>query len=161
MKILGKLINKISLYGAYLSAFALVSLVVLILSEIFLRSFFDISTMVADEYSGYLYLASIFLGLSYTFLTNGHIRINIITSKLTQKANRKIDIVAGILTLGILIFALYRTVLFTYDSYDLEMLSESVSETPLYIPQLVMPIGLGLFILTVMLFIFKGFSDDS
>ena len=39
------------------------------------------STMIADEYSGYLYLASIFLGLAYTFNEDAHIRINIITSK--------------------------------------------------------------------------------
>lgn len=119
------------------------------------------STMIADEYSGYFYLASIFLALGYTFSRGAHIRINIITSRLSQKANRKFDILAGIITLGVLAFTLYRTILFTYDSYDLEMLSENVSETPLYLTQLAMPIGITIFMLAVVLFIFKGFSDDS
>lgn len=161
MNYISNFIDKLTKTGAYLAGFLLVSLVLLILTEIFLRSFFDISTMIADEYSGYLYLASIFLSLGYAFSKDAHIRINIITSRLSKKSNKKIDIVAAIITLGVLTFALYRTILFTYDSYDLEMLSENVSETPLYITQLAMPIGITVFILAVVLFIFKGFSNDS
>jgi len=160
MNILANIIERLCKGGAYLAGFILIALVGLILTEIVLRSFFDISTMIADEYSGYFYLASIFLALGYAFSKDAHIRINIITSRLSKKANRKIDIVAAIITLGVLFFALYRTILFTYDSYDLEMLSENVSETPLYLTQLAMPIGITLFILAVILFIFKGFSND-
>ncbi len=119
------------------------------------------STMIADEYSGYLYLASIFLGLAYTFLSGGHIRINIVTSRLSEGGvNGLIDIIASIITLGVLAFVLYRTVLFTYDSYELEMLSEAVSETPLYLTQIVMPIGTILFMLAVIAVIIKRLKND-
>jgi len=148
-------INKLSKGGAYLSGLLLTGLVCMILTEIFLRYFFDKSTMIADEYSGYLYLASIFLGLAYTFTQNGHIRINIITSKLSKGSNKIIDVFASLVTIAVLLFILYRTILFTYDSYELEMLSEAVSETPLYLTQIVMPIGITLFILAVIAFIFK------
>lgn len=47
--------------GAYVSSVLFISLVVLIMTEIIGRSFFDYSTMIADEYSGYFYLASVFL----------------------------------------------------------------------------------------------------
>lgn len=161
MNFLANLSDKLSKGSAYLAGFILVALVLLILTEIFLRSFFDISTMIVDEYSGYLYLASIFLGLAYAFSKDAHIRINIVTSRLSKKANKKIDILAAIITLGVLAFALYRTILFTYDSYELEMLSENVSETPLYLTQLAMPIGISIFMLAVVVFIFKGFSNDS
>lgn len=148
-------INKLSKGGAYLSGLLLTGLVCMILTEIFLRYFFDKSTMIADEYSGYLYLASIFLGLAYTFTQNGHIRINIITSKLSKGKNKIIDVIASIITIAVLLFILYRTILFTYDAYELEMVSEAVSETPLYLTQIVMPIGITLFILAVIAFIFK------
>ena len=160
MKTFYNFVDKLSLWGAYLSALLLISLVLLILTEIFIRYFFDMSTLIADEYSGYLYLASIFLGLSYTFKENAHIRINIITSKMNKKSNRFIDIFAGILTILILLFALYRTILFSFDSYEMEMVSESVSETPLYLTQLVMPLGLSLFILSVLAFVIKGLKND-
>ncbi len=154
------LVNKLSLWGAYLSALLLISLVVLILVEIFIRYFFDMSTMIADEYSGYLYLASIFLGLAYTFTQDAHIRINIITSKLSKKANSIVDVVAGTITIALLTFALFRTILFTYDSYEMQMVSEAVSETPLYLTQIVMPIGIILFILAVIAFVLKGLKND-
>ncbi len=51
----------LSTVGAYISSTLLVLLVVLIMTEIIGRSFFDYSTMIADEYSGYLYLAAVFL----------------------------------------------------------------------------------------------------
>lgn len=160
MKIFYSFINKLSLWGAYLSSLLLISLVLLILTEIFIRYFFDMSTMIADEYSGYLYLAAIFLGLAYTFNEDAHIRINILTSKMSQKSNRFIDIFAGLITIVILVFALYRTILFTYDSYDMQMVSEGVSETPLYLTQLVMPLGISLFILAVLAFVLKGLKND-
>jgi len=161
MNKLYKLTSKLSLWGAYLASILLILLVILIMTEIIGRHFFDTSTMIADEYSGYLYLASIFLGLAYTFEKNAHIRINIITSKLSKKSNKYIDIFTSIITNTVLLFILYRTILFTYDSYEMEMLSENVSETPLYFTQLVMPLGIILFILTVLTFTIKKINDDS
>lgn len=160
MQIFYKFVNKLSLWGAYLAALLLVSLTLLILTEIFIRYFFDLSTMIVDEYSGYLYLAFIFLGLAYTFNENAHIRINIVTSKMSEKSNRFVDVFAGIITILILLFTLYRTILFTYDSYSMEMVSEAVSATPLYLTQLVMPLGITLFLLTILVFVLKGLSND-
>lgn len=160
MKIFYNLVNKLSLWGAYLSSVLLISLVLLILTEIFIRYFFNTSTLIADEYSGYLFLASVFLGLSYTFKENAHIRINILTSRMSKKSNKIIDVFAGTVTIIVLVFALYRTVLFTLDSYEMQMLSESVSQTPLYLTQLVMPLGLSLFILSVLIFVIKGLKND-
>jgi len=160
MKSFYSCVNKLSLWGAYLASMLLVSLVCLVITEIFIRHFFDMSTMIADEYSGYIYLASIFLGLAYTFENKAHIRINIITSKLSQKSNTFIDVFAGLITIAVLAFVLYRTILFTYDSYEMEMLSEAVSETPLYLTQLVMPIGIILFILSILSFVLKGLKND-
>ena len=149
MQIFYRFVNKLSLWGAYLSALLLVSLTLLILTEIFIRYFFNLSTMIADEYGGYLYLALIFLGLAYTFNEDAHIRINILTSKMSEKSNRFVDVIAGIITF---------CTLFTYDS--MEMVSEAVSATPLYLTQLVMPLGITLFLLVVIVFVLKGLTND-
>jgi len=160
MKTFHTLVNKLSLWGAYLASFLIVSLMLLILIEIFIRYVFDSSTMIADEYSGYLYLASIFLGLAYTFNEKAHIRINIITSKLNKKKNRLVDIFAYVISILVIAFVFYRSILFAYDSYKLEMLSEAVSETPLYLTQIVIPIGLSLFLLSILSFLIKELNND-
>lgn len=153
MKALSKL-------GAFLASLLLVGLTILILVEIIGRSFFDYSTMLADEYSGYLYLAIVFLGLGYTFDENGHIRISLITSRLNKNKNRIIDIIVSIILLCILCYGIYYGYLYMYDSYEMEMVSESVSETPIYLTQIPMVIGLGLFILSCFVFLIKRIKND-
>lgn len=160
MKSLYKWTNKLSLWGAYISGVLLVSLVILVMSEIIGRHFFDTSTMIADEYSGYIYLSAIFLGLAYAFEQKAHIRINIISERVSKSTNRAIDIVSGIVSILVLAFIFYRTLLFTYDSYDMEMLSEAVSETPLYLTQIVMPVGFLLFILSILSFVIRKIKND-
>ncbi len=145
--------RKLSNGGAFVASTLLVVLVVLILVEIVLRSFFNASTMRADEYSGYLYLALVCFGFGYTFMRDGHIRITFLTSKVSSKTSSLIDIFAGIATLGVLCFTFYRTLLMSFDSYHTQVVSEGVSATPLYIPQMVLPLGLLLFIVAVISYI--------
>ena len=57
--------RKLSNGGAFIASMLLVILVVLILVEIVLRYFFNTSTMRADEYSGYLYLALVCFGFTF------------------------------------------------------------------------------------------------
>ncbi len=145
--------RKLSSLGAFIASLLLIVLTLLILIEISLRSFFNTSTMRSDEYSGYLYLALVCFGFGYTFFKDGHIRITVLTSRLKTKASSLVDIFAGIATLGVLFFALYRTVLLTWDSFQTGVVSEGVSATPIYLAQLSLPIGFVLFIIAVMAFI--------
>jgi len=160
LSLLETLNKRFSIAGATLSALLVVALVGLIMVEIIGRSFFDYSTMLADEYSGYFYLAAIFLGLAYTFNQEGHIRISIVTSRLSDSIKRWVDVLAGTMTLAILLFALYYSWDFMVESKEMEMLSEGVSETPLYLTQIPIVIGLALFVLAVLNFTLqKAFCD--
>lgn len=152
--------SRLSKGGAYISSILFVALVVLVMIEIIGRSFFDYSTMLADEYSGYFYLGSVFFGLAYTFNENIHIRINIVTSRVSKNAQRYIDIVAGVLATVILSFALYYSYLFMMDSYEMEMLSENVSETPLYLTQIPIVIGMTFFVIACVTFTLSRIFND-
>jgi TRAP-type C4-dicarboxylate transport system permease small subunit len=152
--------SRLSKWGAYISSTLFVALVVLVMTEIIGRSFFDYSTMLADEYSGYFYLGAVFFGLAFTLNENVHIRINIVTSRLSENKQRYIDIVAGILATLILSFALYYSYLFMMDSYEMGMLSENVSETPLYLTQIPIVIGMALFVFASFTFTLSRIFDD-
>ena len=152
--------SKLSKGGAYISSLLFVSLVVLVMTEIIGRSFFDYSTMLADEYSGYFYLGSVFFGLAYTFNEGGHIRINIVTSRLTKNSQRLIDIFAGVLATTIMSYALFYSYLFMEDSKEMEMLSEAVSETPLWLTQIPMTVGIALFVFASLVFTLKRIFND-
>jgi len=152
--------SKLSKGGAYISSILFVSLVVLVMTEILGRSFFDYSTMLADEYSGYFYLGAVFFGLAFTFNEGAHIRINIVTSRLSKNGQKYIDIIAGGLATTILSFALYYSYLFMEDSKEMEMLSEAVSETPLWLTQIPMTIGMTLFVFASLVFTLKRIFND-
>ena len=157
---LDNLNSKLSKGGAYISSSLFVALVCLIMTEILGRSLFDYSTMLADEYSGYFYLGAVFFGLAYTFNEGGHIRINLVTSRLSQNKQRFIDILAGVLATSILSYALYYSFLFTEDSKEMEMLSEAVSETPLWLTQIPMVLGMSLFVFAAFVYTLKRIFND-
>ena len=147
--------------GVLLSSLFVIALVALILLEIVLRTFFDKSTMFADEYSGYFYLASVFLSLGFAFREKAHIRINILTSRLKNAKLRKaVDIYAGVVTFFVILFILYRVILMCIDSYEFEILSEGVSATPIYLTQIPMIVGLFIFVISILAFIIKGGHSD-
>lgn len=156
-----KFANFISKIGVFISSIVLLVLVVLILVEIVGRSFFSYSTMIADEYSGYFFLALCFFGFGFTFLQKGHIRINIITSRLESSKNRLLDIIVGIFSSLLLGYALFYSYLSLMDAKELEMLSENVSQTPIYLTQIPVVIGLGIFLLVMLSWTFKRMKNDS
>ena len=158
MKIV-KFLEKLSDLGAFFSSIAFILLTGLILIEIFSRALFNHSTMIADEYSGYFYLAYVFLGLGYTFKENGHIRITIIYSKMPKKIKKIMDFFAGSVALAVIGFVFYRSILLCLESYNYDMRSEGVSETPLYLTQIPMVIGLFFFLLSIIAFLIKVVND--
>jgi len=161
MKFFIKFEKRLSELGALISALFIIALVLLILTEIFSRTFFDKSTMIADEYSGYFYLASVFLGLGYTFSQKAHIRINILTSRLSSGVQKYFEIFAGVITFMVIAFIFYRVILMTMDAYSFDILSEGVSETPIYLTQIPMIVGSFIFIIAILAFIVKGVQNDS
>ncbi|QCT94006.1 TRAP transporter small permease [Caminibacter mediatlanticus TB-2] len=159
MKKIINFLNKTVNIGAFLASISFILLTLLILSEIFSRAIFNHSTMIADEFSGYLYLAYVFLALGYTFKENGHIRITIIYQKVSKKTKKFLDLFAGFLSLIVISFIFYRAILLCYESYSYNMLSEGVSETPIYLTQIPMVVGLFLFLLAIISFILKVIND--
>ena len=142
MKRLLRGIDTCSRWGAYLSSLAMLSIVTLILVEIVLRTFFNSSTMISDEYSGYLMVTMVMLGLSYTLAEGSHIRITILSERLKGRAAQSLDLVATLIAATLCGYALYHSLWMVQDTYSYQILADSISETPLYLPQILIPVGL-------------------
>jgi TRAP-type C4-dicarboxylate transport system permease small subunit len=147
---LGRAVSRLSSAGAVLSSAAFVLMVGLIVLEVILRSFFGKSTLIASEYSGYLLAAMIYLGLGFSFREGAHIRITFLQNRLSSLAYHWIEIfchlAAGVICILSTKF-LFHTVL---TSYERGMQAYTVAETPLYIPQAIVLLGLFLFTLQVL-----------
>ena len=150
-------IDKASDIGAYLSGLFMILIVLLIITEIILRTFFKTSTLIADEYSAYFFVVVVMLGIPYTLKENGHIKITLITSRLSKKLRLFFEVGAILIALSLSLFILYHSVLMVYDAYSLEMTADSIAETPIFIPQFVIPIGFLLFSLQFISELLKRF----
>ncbi len=152
MKSMDKLIkffDKIADIGGYISSVFMIFIVTLILLEIFLRTFFNTSTLISDEYSAYFFVVVVMFGLAYTFKEDGHIRITIILGRLNPKLNKILDIICLIIALLLTIFMFYYSLKMVIDTHALDMRADSIAETPLFIPQIALPVGYFIFILSI------------
>jgi len=144
-----KWIDKCSDFGAYLSSVFMIFIVALILFEIFLRTFFKTSTLISDEFSAYFFVVVVMLGLSYTFKENGHIRITLILSRLNKKTEKIFDILTSSIALCLTSFMFYHSLRMVMDTCILDMSADSIAETPLFIPQIAIPVGFFIFSLQI------------
>jgi TRAP-type C4-dicarboxylate transport system permease small subunit len=123
------------------------AIIVLILAEILVRTFAGRSTFITEEYAGYLLCWFAFLGMAYTLRADGHIRVNIILSRLGAKRRALFEVFGALV--GMAAFGYLTVFLFMlfYDSAVTGVKSMHFSETPLFIPQLVAVLGSALMVL--------------
>lgn len=132
----------------YLSAFSIVCLLVVIVAQVVFR-WLGSSLPGASGYAGYLLGISTFLGLAYTLLEEGHIRVELFLGRFGA-FSRILELWS--VAFSVLIVA-YMTWYFwgaTYWSFKFNDLSSSLDDTPLWIPQLAMTVGSAIFTLALL-----------
>ena len=143
-------INRLSDLGAVMSALIFCGMVLLILTEVVLRNFTGSSTEISGEYSGYALAAMIYLGMGFSFREDAHIRITFLKERLG-------GVSAFVLEIYCMVLALILSGLSCVFIFDLVVTSKvrnltayTPAETPLYIPQALILVGMA--ILTLQIF---------
>ncbi len=142
--------NKLSDILAVLSGIILGLMAVLILLEIFLWNLFEKTTLVADEYSAYGLAAIIFLGAGHCLKEKGHIRITLVLALLPDKIVRIISFLATALTTVFMGYLWYYLYLMVRSSIRYGSTSGTLTNTPLWIPQMLMLVGAACFLLQLL-----------
>ncbi len=120
---------------------AAVVMMTLVTIEVLGRSFFNVSTLIADEMGSYLLVTLTFLGLAPTLRDGGFIRIDVYRARAGGHVRTALDAIIVILAIG------YTATLDWYlwglaaNSYRLGTTSIQVARTPLWIPQGIMAVG--------------------
>lgn len=97
------------------------------------------------EIAGFLLVAASFLALSSTLRHGVHIRVNILLQHIPSGPARALEIwVLGVAVVLVGYFA-WNAALLTLDSYKYNEVSFGIIPVPLWIPQTVMTLGLGVF----------------
>ena len=141
------LIERLSTAGMYVSGIGVFIMSILITIEILGRYFFGFSLLIVDEWSGYLLVMVTFLGLAYTMQTRGFLQIEFLLNRLSYRKRHLFNLFLILLALVYSFIIGWKLVLYTWSNYSAGIVSVSISQTPLYIPQLFMPLGMALLIL--------------
>ena len=136
----------LSTAGAVLAAGVFLFMTLLTLTEVVLRTTAGRSTLIASEYSGYALSAMVYLSLGFTFSEGAHIRITFLNDALPKAAQRWLEVIllsAATFVMSIASIAVWQMVLTTQQRGTV---AYTPAETPLYIPQAIMFVGLVIFL---------------
>ncbi len=145
----------VSRIGSWISGGFMLLIVALILVEIAVRTGWDSSTQIASEYSGYFMVAMVLLGFAETFRSGAFIRIQLLMPRLPKAAQRLTEIAMALISLGITLYALRYSLDMAWESFRLDMRADTMAETPFWMPQAAVPLGLALLALQLAIFIVR------
>lgn len=143
------LARQLSTVGAVLAAGVFLAMTLLTLTEVVLRTTAGRSTLIASEYSGYALSAMIYLSLGFTFNEGAHIRITFLNDALPKAAKRWLEVIlltAATFVMSVASIAVWQMVVTTQQRGTV---AYTPAETPLYIPQAIMFVGLMIFLLQI------------
>jgi TRAP-type C4-dicarboxylate transport system permease small subunit len=120
----------------------LILAVILINVEVGGRYVFDFSTLICDEYSGYFFSVLTMLGMVYSLHRGQFLRVTFLTKQLPMAFQNILFLLAALLGCIFSVIITYQVAKVPYMSFILQ--SKSIgSESPLFIPQFIMPVGMA------------------
>jgi C4-dicarboxylate transporter DctQ subunit len=144
MKLFDRVVAWLATLGLALAASALLTSLALIVYSVGMRYFINRPEAWVDEAVGYLLVASVMLAAAAALRDDEHICVDIVTEKLSSRGRRVIalaGLIAVVVTAALLVFEGYGTVEF---SRMVGLRSNGYLALPLWIPQLLIPIGAAL-----------------
>ena len=141
MKLLIRGIDRISALIGALAGLMLCGALLMICAEIVLRSVFDRTLYITDEYMGYLMCGLTFCALAYTLKEKGHIRMTLLFRLLSERKREQLNLLCCVAGLLFSLYLTYVCASFFWDSVATRSQSIQISATYLAIPQFFMPLG--------------------
>jgi len=141
LQALGKAIDRASDFGGYLSALIVLAIAFAIVYEIVMRALFRMPTKWVVEYSTYGVIASAFLGAAYLDKGNKHICMDLILSRLSERARVTLEFFTRILGIAICGILSTFTIKMVMNSIKYSTISTSILRTPMYVPESIMAAG--------------------
>ncbi len=126
-------------FGLSFATLAFITL--LVCADVFLRLFFDKSITWTTEISEALILYMTFLGTEKVLREDNHVRVDILTSRVSEKTRRILNIISAIIGLVVSLFFLIFGSITAWSFYKRGIYNPSATELPLAPLITVIPFG--------------------
>jgi len=127
----------------------LVATIILISMEAIARNLFHTSLQITDEVGGYLLVAITFLSMSVAEAHGAFHRVELIQMRLSRRAQLVTQIIFDLISLAASIAVSWQLIRLTMNSWRSEDVAATPLQTPLWLPQSVMAIGMTLLCLAL------------
>lgn len=136
------------LLGGVLGVLSIAAIAGLILASVIARQIGRVVPS-ADDLTAFAVAGSAVLPLAYTFRHAAHIRVDLVIGRLRGPARFAMEALVLALSAAMIGFFAYASLDLVTDSYEFEEVSQGMLKIPLWLPQLAMPVGAGLFALAL------------
>lgn len=150
---LSRFAYRLSDWSGWIAGLALICIFLLVMAEILIRAIAGRSTIIAEEYAGYLNVAVVFFGFSYALTRGSFIRVSLIYDLLKGKARRVAQWYIVLASLIYILAILFYMTKYTLYSYRFHTVSTNISATPQYIPQIIVLIGTFIVLLVLVAYV--------
>lgn len=141
LKLLDRVIGWISLAAAVLAIAGLACVFVSVTWEVIARSVFGHATIWSNEFSIYGVIAIAFLGAGYVLRLNGHLEVDLITSRLSPRLRNGLGAATDLVAAVFCAMVLWSGISFVELSQILGAVSVGELRIPLWIPQSIIPVS--------------------
>jgi len=142
-------VNRICRAGSLLAGLAGLAATCMITFGVTMRYFFGRPQVFVDELATFLLVVVVFCGLAHTFRSNGHITVDLLSSRLEPGPRAWLRVITLLLGSSFVGIVAWQTLEATLRAYRLGRVSV-VMLYPLWIPHLFMPLGLALLLLAML-----------
>lgn len=143
------MIGRASKAASLLGGLATLAIMGLIAFDVLMRYFFDRPQLFVDELASFLQVLVIFGGLAETFRSGGHVRVDLVTARLSGAARARLRVATLALGLALLLVVAWTTAESALTAYRYGRVS-AVMLYPIWIPMLLIPAGLTLMALAML-----------
>lgn len=125
-----KLIHRFSNWCNWVACIAVLLLMGVVCGNVVLR-FFDLPILGTFEYVTLLSSIAISFGLAYTAIIGGHVAVDLVMRRFSQRVQMIVDSITGIVALGVFAVIIWWIAVYAYNNYKIGLVTETM-EIPLY-----------------------------
>jgi TRAP-type C4-dicarboxylate transport system permease small subunit len=113
----------------------------MVLANVVARYVFNAPILIGDEMAFYLFVYFAILGVYYAYITRAHIRVDLVTSHLSERTKEWLGLVTTLFELAIWVVILWQGSFVTYDLVTrTHILHAYTLEVPVVVTFIVVPI---------------------
>lgn len=140
---LGRLLGTTERALNLVAAGAILLVMVLVTTQIVARK---LGTAIPGIYESaeLLMVAIVFLGLAYTQSQHGHVRMELLVTRLSPRWRNTLEVLTLLLSLGLFVIITYKSWGNAYQSWQMKDVTMGLIDWPVWPSKILVPIGSGL-----------------